>query len=329
MFKRIFKKEEKKKKYTRLFFATDVHGSEICFRKFINCGNFYKADILVLGGDITGKMVVPITEKPDGTFEARYLGKECVARSKEELESLQKDIRDGGFYYCLVSPNERKELEASKAKADKLFLNLIIERLKAWIKLAEEHLGPTGVKCYITGGNDDLEDIEPILNSSRYIINPEGKVVRIDEYHEMISSGYANVTPWNCPRDIPDEKLAKKLETMASKVENMNNCIFNLHAPPYDSGLDLAPKLDKDLRPVLKGGTPFEIPVGSTAVSSCIIKYQPLLGLHGHIHEAKGNIKIGRTLCVNPGSQYSTGVLMGALIDFDEEKIKNCMLTSG
>jgi len=162
------------------------------------------------------------------------------------------------------------------------------------------------------------------------VINPEEKVVPVDDKHEMISTGYTNITPWNCPRDVSEEELAKKIENMTSKVTNMKNCIFNFHCPPYDSSIDSAPKLDKDLKPAVSpGGEMLMIPVGSTAVRAAIEKYQPLLGLHGHIHESRGTAKIGRTLCLNPGSEYGEGILRGALITLEDDKVKSHQLTSG
>ncbi|MCL6544390.1 MAG: nickel-dependent hydrogenase large subunit, partial [Bryobacteraceae bacterium] len=44
----------------RIFFSTDIHGSDVCFRKFLSCAKHLQADALILGGDLTGKMVVPI-----------------------------------------------------------------------------------------------------------------------------------------------------------------------------------------------------------------------------------------------------------------------------
>ena len=58
--------------------------------------------------------------------------------------------------------------------------------------------------------------------------------------------------------------------------------------------------------------------------------YQPALSLHGHIHEARGNCRIGRTLCINPGSSYEQGDLLGAVVDLDgKKKVKRFLLTSG
>ncbi len=314
---------------TRLYFATDIHGSEKCFKKFLSAGKFYKADVLVLGGDITGKIVVPIVEQANSTYKCQFMGKDQIVKDKGGLDNLIKGVQDSGFYPYCTNPKEMTELNATQAKMDKLFSKLMIDTLKRWLVMAEERLKPTGVKCYITGGNDDLLDIEPVLNSSDYVVNAEGKILNVDDDHEMISSGYSNMTPWKCPRDITEDKLAKKIEAMASKVKNMKNCIFNLHVPPYNTDIDTAVEIDKNLKPVVRGMQISEIPVGSTAVRESIEKHQPLIGLHGHIHESRGYFKLGRTLCLNPGSEYSEGILRGAIVTLDKGGTQGYTFTAG
>jgi len=313
---------------TRIFFVSDVHGSEKCFRKFINAGKIYKADVLILGGDITGKMIVPIV-KQGNEYHADFIGKKWILNNEKELESLEKKIRDSGYYPYLTDPNELEELEADKSKVDKLFSELMVEQVKRWIKIAEERLKNTGIKCYITPGNDDRFDADKAFTESDYVINPEGKVVKIDDHHEMISTGFSNKTPWNSPREVTEERLEEIIEEMVSRVENMKNCIFNFHCPPYDTIIDVAPLLDETLKPVVKGGQTVMVHVGSVSVRKAIEKYQPLLGLHGHIHESRGVAKIGRTLCLNPGSEYTEGILRGVIINLDKGKIKSYMFTSG
>jgi Icc-related predicted phosphoesterase len=313
----------------RLFFSSDIHGSEICFKKFISAGKFYKANILILGGDITGKAIIPIVKHENGSFTIKYLGKIFNPSSEEELNKIAGEIRNSGYYIYLCSLKEKEDLENDVDKRDKLFSELMKKNVREWLKLAEEKLKGTGIKCFIMPGNDDRLDIDQVFKESNYIINPEGKVIEINSEYEMISTGYANITPWNCPRDIPEEKLNEKIEEMISSVKNLKNCIFNFHVPPYNSGLDTAPKLDEQFKIKVTAGRPEMEPVGSKAVRSAIEKYQPLLGLHGHIHESKGVHKIGRTLCINPGSEYQEGVLRGAIVDLEKGKIKDFLLTSG
>jgi hypothetical protein len=306
------------KNLLRVFFATDVHGSEVCFKKFLNAATFYEANVLILGGDVTGKLLVPLIRQLDGSYKGYFLGSENVIKP-DAIEATEKMLRDSGAYPTRVSPIEYSEMKADKEKSDKMFRDLMIQRLKEWMRMAEERLKDSGIPLYLTGGNDDMFEIENIIRASSYVRNPEGQVVTIGWDYEMVSTGYSNITPWKCPRDIPEEELGRKIEQVVQKVNNFDKCIFNFHVPPYDTPLDIAPKL-KDLRPVLSRGGGFEmIHVGSKSVKAAIEKYQPLAGLHGHIHESKAYMRIGKTLCANPGSEYGEGILRGVLINLREE----------
>jgi Icc-related predicted phosphoesterase len=186
-----------------------------------------------------------------------------------------------------------------------------------------------GVRCFIDAGNDDEPEIVTVLKQASYIEMPEGQVVMIDDEHEMVSSGFANTTPWRAPRDIPDEELEQFIEVMASKVRNPERAIFNLHVPPYATGLDSAPLLDDNLKPVVAAGEVATGPVGSKAVRAAIERYQPLVSLHGHIHESRAVNKIGRTTCINPGSEYGDGNLRAALVNLKGNKLLSYQLITG
>jgi len=314
---------------SRIFFVTDLHGSEPCFRKFLNAAKVYDAKVLILGGDLTGKMIVPIVENAEGHWNTKFQGKDMAVTSRDELSKLESQIRSCGYYPYIASRQEMNELESSAEKVHALFTKLMLEQVHRWMQLAEERLAPTGVKFYVTGGNDDPMEIEPLLNDSNYVINPENKVVDIGDGVEMVSSGFGNITPWKCPRDVDENVLLEKLEVLACQVKNTERAIFNLHVPPYDSGIDLAPQLDKTLKVDTHAGTGVTmVPVGSTAVRKIIEKYQPMIGLHGHIHESRGVSKIGRTTCINPGSEYGEGFLRGVAIDMDQKGF-TYVLTSG
>jgi Icc-related predicted phosphoesterase len=314
---------------TRIFFVTDVHGSWRCWRKFVNAGKFYSANILVLGGDVTGKMDVPLIKQPDGTHKCSYAGSEFILKSQGEVDTMVKNIQDSGYYPYFTEPKEVEELSADKEKVHQLFIKLMKESLQAWFKIAEERLKGTGIKCYVSPGNDDFFEIDEALNSSSYVINPEEKVVYIDDEHEMITLGYANHTPWNSPREADEDVLQKKIDKMIAQVKYMKKCLFNLHVPPINTLLDQAPKLDANFKPVISGGNLVMISAGSTAVRKSIETHQPLAGIHGHIHESRGTVKIGKTMCFNPGSEYNSGILKGLLLDVEKDQIKSYMLTSG
>ncbi len=314
---------------TKIFFATDLHGSEKCFLKFVNAAKFYKANTLIMGGDITGKIVIPIVKGSNGKFHATFLGDKRTANNDKELQDLERAIRFSGYYPYLTDPDGMKELQADESKVQSIFMELMLDTVKRWIQVAEERLKETGTKVYVTGGNDDVAEIENIIGGSDYVIDPEDKVVQINGKYEMISTGWSNPTPWKTARECSEEQLWIKIEMMASQVKDMNNCIFNLHVPPINSGIDTCPKLNANLKPVIAGGEIVTTGGGSTSVRKAIETYQPLLSLHGHIHESKGFLKIGRTLCLNPGSEYSEGILRGALVELGDGAVKNFLLTQG
>lgn len=301
-----------------MLFCTDVHGSEAVFRKFLNASKMYKVDAAIIGGDITGKALAFISEK-SGTYEADLLGRKWVARNEEELSSVTKEFRKRGYYLHIADPDSIEDIKSNPDKAEAILKQRILESVKEWVQLARERLKGTGMKCYISPGNDDMYEIDPILDSSDFVINPEGKVVMLDDQHEMITLGNVNITPWNCPRDIPEEKLSEMVHKLASEVKNPSLAVFNLHAPPHGTFLDLAPELDANLSPVIKAGQPSMIHVGSVSVSKAIEKHQPLLGLHGHIHESKAVERIGRTVCINPGSTYWDGSLNGVIAALEKD----------
>jgi uncharacterized protein len=314
---------------TRVYFVTDVHGSDRCFKKFLNASKFYGAKVLILGGDITGKMIVPIVRLSSGGYVTALSGSEVTFKSEQEAEENAAKIRNMGFYPYICDQEEMDKMAASPAYVKEVFNKTMVQGIERWMRMAEERLKDTGVKCYISPGNDDIFEIDNALDSSTLVINPEEKVVNIDGRHEMITLGYANHTPWNSPREADEEVLGQKIEAMCSQVKDMKNAIFNLHVPPIGSGLDQAAKLDGTLKPIISGGAMVMIDAGSSAVRASVEKHQPLIGLHGHIHESRGKVKIGTTLCVNPGSEYGEGLLKGVLCELDDGKVKVCMLTSG
>jgi len=314
---------------TRVYFVTDVHGSERCFRKFVNAGKFYGVNVLVLGGDITGKMIVPFVVQPDGTTVCNYGGEEITLKSQEETDKMLKKVRDSGYYPHMTDPKEMQELQADRPKVDRLFERVMKESVQRWMELADERLKGSGITCYISPGNDDSYAIDEALDSGDYVINPEEKVVDLDKEHEMITMGHTNHTPWKSPREVDEDVLTGKIENMAGQVKDMKKAVFNLHVPPIGTIIDQAPMLDPTFKPVVSGGQILMTSAGSTAVRNSIEKYQPLAGIHGHIHEARGVVKIGRTLCFNPGSEYNSGILRGLLCELDGDRVKSYVLTSG
>jgi Icc-related predicted phosphoesterase len=307
---------------TRILFATDLHGADSVFRKFLNAVGVYEADIAVLGGDLTGKSIVPVIETSRG-YEANVRGNDELATTDEELERIRKLIRDTGQYP--VTLTEAEESQLGREAIDDLFVAACHEQVGNWMERAAERLEPEGIPVYVTGGNDDYFSIEKVLDDASYIHNAEGKVLEVRPGLRMISSGYGNLTPWRCPRDITEEELGEKIEAMASQLSEPGRAIFNLHVPPLGSGLDLCPKLDTSVYPPRPMAGEVAA-VGSSAVRDAIARFGPMLSLHGHIHEAAGIRELGSTTAVNPGSEYAQGVLRSAVIDIREGKVDSAQL---
>jgi len=309
----------------RIFFATDLHGSETCWRKFLNAAKFYDCDTLICGGDMTGKAIIPLVEE-NGHFSYTLGGDQQVV-SAAQVGDVETQIRRKGYYPLRVSPQRLAELDgSSEARAD-TFRQVMLDGVQRWLDMAEEKLGGSGVRVFVCPGNDDEFEVDDVIRKAKMVELGEGRLVEIDGY-TMISSGWSNPTPWNTHREESEEKLAERIDAMAVQVKDPSKAIFNLHCPPYRSGLDEAPAIDADLK-LMHGGRALR-PVGSKAVRDAIDRYQPLLSLHGHIHESKGAVNLGKTLSINPGSAYEEGMLMAAIINLDADKgIKSYQLVNG
>ncbi|HEX4216028.1 MAG TPA: metallophosphoesterase [Candidatus Dormibacteraeota bacterium] len=312
---------------SRIFFASDVHGSERCWRKFLNAGRFYKANVLIMGGDIAGKLIIPIVRQHNGTYKTTF-HREYELAVGTELRDLERAIRDSGYYPVRLTPDEVAELQTKEAQ-DELFKEVMAKELGRWLQIAEDKLKGSGIRCYASPGNDDIWELDQVLRSQSVVETPDGGRVTIDDEHEMVGSGYSTPTPWHTERECTEEEYADKIEDLVGMIESMPKAIFDIHCPPFDSGLDSAPEITEDLKPVTILGQPQTAPVGSKAVKAAIQRYQPLLGLHGHVHESRGIVKIGRTVCINPGSEYTEGILAGALVGVDGSKVEQFQLISG
>jgi Icc-related predicted phosphoesterase len=317
---------DSRKRALRIYFATDIHGSERCFRKFLAAAKTYEAHALILGGDIAGKGLVPIRAE-NGSLTATVKG-ESVTVLRTEEERLRAEINRLGFYSVIADDDEIDRLEGDREHQAIVFKREIVSQIEAWCRLAEERLAPS-VQCIITPGNDDPMEIDRVLKSAPRIESPEGELYDMGPVL-LASCGDVTPTPWNTEREYPEEELGKRLAKMMDAVPKGREVVANFHNPPYSSGLDFAAELDETLLPVLRGGRPSIIPVGSKAVREAIKKYQPVVGLHGHIHESRGAQKIGRTMCLNPGSDYSADLLRGVVVDIAADgSFLDFLLTAG
>jgi len=312
----------------RLFFATDIHGSEVCWKKFLNSGAHYKADIVVLGGDMTGKALVPIIDDGGGKWHATLLDNREELNGEEEVAAFETAVQRRGYYPFRTTPDELRELAADEPRWHALFEDEMLKTVERWMEMADERLAGTGIRVFVCPGNDDQLNVDEVVANAKTVELGEGRVVEIGDY-QMASSGWANRTPWDTYREEDEDVLEQRIEKMLANVTaDPERTIYSLHCPPHNTGLDEAPQLTADMS--LKDAGRATVPVGSTAVRAVIERYQPALSLHGHIHEARGTHRLGKTLCINPGSSYEQGQLLGVVVDLDgKKKVKNFVLTSG
>lgn len=311
----------------RIFFATDIHGSEVCWRKFLNAGAFHKADVLVMGGDMTGKAMVPIVDR-GGRWELTLQDQDHVLTTEDEVRAMEKRILDRGYYPIRLTPDEVAAWDADPSLVDARFKAEMIAAVQRWMSLADDRLKGTSIRCIVSPANDDIFELDPIIAAAERVDLGEANAISLDGF-TMVSTGWANPTPWNTFRELPEDQLRNRIDGLVGSLPDPKRAIFNFHAPPYNSNLDGAPQLNPDMTYV-SGGRAI-VPVGSHAVRDAILAYGPVLSLHGHIHEGRGAVKLGRTLAVNPGSTYEDGVLQAAIVDLDSKKgeVKRYLLING
>lgn len=305
----------------KLFFVSDIHGSETCFRKLVNAGKFYGVDVLIMGGDLAGKELVPIV---DGA--ARFRGSDFTFKNDGELHDFERRVAAVGGYTLQTDAAFVERLKADQDLAEQTLRDLIVERTQQWVELARQRLEGTGIRLLLGLGNDDFEELIPVLDNGPVAYAKDG-MTNLGDW-DLVSLGWSNPTPWDTNRECSEEELAQKLAAAINGADPATT-IFNIHVPPYDCGLDLVPRLDESLQIQLVGGQPDMVPVGSTAVAEAIAQHQPVLSLHGHVHQGRGSTRIGRTVVVNPGSEYDDASLLGALIEVKPNKVKRCQLVAG
>ena len=314
----------------RLFFATDIHGSERCFRKWLNAREAYSVDVLILGGDITGKALVPITDMGSESWRVMLRGETFELRSADEVKEMEARIHRMGYYAMVVTHDEKQALESDPSKLARRFKDVMRATLERWMELADERI-PDGFPAFAMLGNDDHPEFADILRASGAITYAEGRILELPSGAELLSCGYSNRTPWDSPRELDEEELAIDLLALAGQLHRPEHAVFNLHCPPRDTHLDLAPVLDANLKPRAGMAGGVEVgPVGSSAVRSLIEEFHPVVGLHGHVHECAAGDHLGSTLCINPGSEYLSGRLRGALVELNGAgDVRGWQLTEG
>jgi Icc-related predicted phosphoesterase len=320
---------------TKFLLVADLHGSEVVLNKTLNSAKFYGVRDLVVAGDITGKVLIPIVERSDGTLACELHGVDRKF-ARKELPDIQKQIRNAGFYYTMVSPVEYDELAADKAKQRAVFLREMLADLTRFYAKADEKLRPFGVRLYLMAGNDDYPEVAEFIRTtpSSVVVPYDEQVVEFRDGYQIAGFGYSNPTPWFTPREIPEDRMLAGLRRVVKSADPRRTLLV-AHAPPHETIIDKAPQLTPDLRPVMQAGQLVMASVGSVAVRTVLEEFRPVVGLHGHIHESSGRDFVGapgsgdRIPVFNPGSEYNAGVLRGALITLDQGSVRDYVFTTG
>ncbi len=319
------------KQRLRCYLCSDLHAANRTYRKLLNAikMNVYEAQVVLIAGDLTGKAIVPIIKQSNGRYTTSFVGQDFVIDSEAERQKIENSISDVGYYPYVTTQDEVAELGAFPHKRDELFRQQMLQRVGEWVALAEERIGNSNVQFYMMPGNDDDGGVDALITQSRFVVNPVGRVVQLDDQHEMISFDHANPTPWHTPREWSEDEYYQHVLSGASTLKSVNQAVFMIHVPPFDSGLDTAPELDKELRPKVTMGDVLRTPVGSKGVRRALQELQPLVSVHGHVHEAPGQSKIGRTTCFNAGSEANQGILRGFVFDLGKDKLERSFRVQG
>jgi uncharacterized protein len=316
-----------------IFYVADIHGSDLCFRKWLNAGRFYGADVLIIGGDLTGKILLPIypTVGGDGTWTATWKGRPVRLETRAEVDELVRTARGEGAYGYVTTVDEIAAVRGSPDLERDLFTRLKIEALEGWIRVADERLADGAVRAMVMAGNDDPPEIDAILGTSRHLEDVGGRVVEVAPGVHMASRGESTPTPWHTPRELPDDVLGDRVLATVDGLPANGVTIWNLHMPPRATGIDEAPELDAELNVRYDAtGEPRMQAVGSASIRELILEREPTVALHGHIHEGRGRYRLGKTVGANPGSQYQDGVLLGVLVRVSASRgVRDLAFTAG
>jgi len=231
---------------TKLLFTSDLHGSQEFFLKALSITKSWKVDVLLMSGDLTGKAVVPIV-KYHNSYVTKFFGRE-VTLEENELKEFKEKVARAGYYAYQCSREDYDDLKAKPEKVQQLFQDLMKDRLKEWISKIDEVLSKN-VKVILNPGNDDPLSIDEILKNSTRTLCTNERVEYVDDIHPLVTCDWVNPTPWKSPRECDEEELKKRLRKEIERVSSTENLVCDFHAPPYNSPLDVAPKLDSNLKP--------------------------------------------------------------------------------
>ena len=146
-----------------LYYASDVHGSDVCWRKFLGARRHYKADAIVMGGDLTGKAVVPVTDDGGGRYHATFLGEAQNATTAEDLEQLLAAVRYNGMYPWIASAADITAAANDSELRARVFEGAILDELRRWCQMAAERYADDPGRVWVIAGNDDPWECDAVL----------------------------------------------------------------------------------------------------------------------------------------------------------------------
>lgn len=313
-----------------LFYAGDVHGSERCFLRFVNAARFYGVRTLVLGGDITGKVLVPIVRQ-GLTWRCEFLGRQECLRTEAEVAKMERRIRMSGQYPYVCDVDDFQRLMADEGYRRHVFERVMRAAVERWLELAEERLEGAGVRCCIMPGNDDGFFVDEALEGSRVVVNHDGCAVWLDDRFQMLGCSWSNPTPWRSPREEPPGGGAG-----AAPRPGRGHGRGAARAP--EPQLPRAPARERARPGPRAARGPLRLPRGRRAPDGAGRE-------HGrppaHREDAAGAVaarararvagdrQAEASLCVNPGSDYAGGVLKGCLVTLRPGQVLGFQLVEG
>jgi uncharacterized protein len=298
----------------RCLIASDLHGSNACFKKLVALADEVRADICVVAGDISGKRA--IIGYPENQEHIRFHedGRNHTVRM-DEFEVLRAQWGNIGIYGIRVKDDVPSVDEVRlESEAKRL-------RLTQWLDFAKKRFAPAGRRLFIMPGNDDSPDVVETLNFHNWATNIDDNVVRVGDY-ALGGLGYSNPTPWQTYRELSESQLSSKLNSLAAALGDCDFPLVAIHVPPLDSGLDLAPEVVRLKNGEFATRPGRSIHVGSSEVHKFVTSFQPILLACGHCHDSAGFRFIGKSLCLNAGSVFQIGTLNAALVILERGSVK-------
>lgn len=255
------------------FFVTDLHGRTERYAKLLGAIADGHPDAIFLGGDLLPPARFPDRSGSYHDFVADYLIP-SFRRTRDRLGAKYPEI-----FLILGNDDPRGEEEGFlEAAADGLWNYSHAQKVRwqEFVVYGCAYVPPTPFL---------LKDWER-YDVSRYV--PPGCVSPEEGY-----------------RSVPVEQSEVKWATIQKELirladhDPLDRAVFLFHAPPFDTALDRAALDGK-----LWEGVPLDVHVGSVAVRRFIEERQPLLTMHGHVHEAarltgEWKIRLGKTVCLN------------------------------